>query len=85
MQGYLPGPFIYHSSRGDCIQHWIDRLNQLVHPDNDDGALLSGVDQVFQIARSTSQSCQDEISGPIDVAAIDSAGFRWLRRKATLQ
>jgi|ERR1017187_2872418 hypothetical protein len=73
-----PGRFVYHHSRGDCLPK---DLNQMVDPDLPDNIVLVAVDAIFESARASTQSCRDEIGGPIDVAAIDSNGFRWLRRK----
>jgi hypothetical protein len=74
----VTGMFIYHHSRGDCLP---EDLTRRVHPDMADTALLAGIDNVFDAARKKSKSCGDEVGGAIDVAVIDSGGFRWLRRK----
>jgi hypothetical protein len=75
------GMFLYHHSRGDCLP---DDVTQRVHPDSEDSALLSGIDSVFSAAVRKTKSCSDEVGGPIDVAVIDTSGFRWLRRKPIL-
>jgi hypothetical protein len=69
----------YHDGRGDCLTPDILRR---VNPDFDDDSVLAGIDYIFESAKAFSQSCRNEIGGPIDIAVIDSAtGFRWLRRK----
>jgi hypothetical protein len=74
----LTGMFMYHHSRGDCLP---EDLTRRVHPDMADTALLPGIDDVFDAARKKSKSCGEEVGGAIDVAVIDSGGFRWIRRK----
>lgn len=73
--------FLYHHSRGDCLPQ--DITNR-VHPDSEDKALLSGIDNIFSAAMAKTKSCSDEIGGPIDVAVIDASGFRWIRQKASV-
>ena len=68
----------YSHSAGDCLPQ---NLQQRVHPDLPDPLLLPCIDQIFEASRETSSVCRDEIGGPIDVAAIGSNGFRWVRRK----
>jgi hypothetical protein len=48
-----------------------------------DDEILKAVDYIFESAKQhNSQQSPVEIGGPIDVAAIDSVGLRWLRKKA---
>jgi hypothetical protein len=70
--------FLYTHSRGDCLPQ---NMQHRIDPDLPDNDLLAAVDEVFRAARMTSKSCADEVGGSIDVAAIDSKGFCWLRRK----
>jgi hypothetical protein len=79
LEGVLPsGPFVYHIGRSDCLTK---DLEKRLDPDLPDGNVLKDIDNIFETARAVNGSCRDEVGGPIDVAAIDSVGFRWLRRK----
>jgi hypothetical protein len=94
LEGALPrGPFVYHHSRGDCLPHYVtnpDTAFDLIVPVagghlkdklfSDEEVLLE-IDSIFEAVTAANKSCRDEVGGPIDVAAIDSVGFRWLRKK----
>lgn len=69
----------YSFGHGDCLTKKLEQeldVNTL-----SDEAILSAVDQIFETARQESPICAADIGGPIDVAAIDADGFRWLRKK----
>jgi len=79
LEGELPrGPFHFPVGRPDCLPKDVQKI---ADPDLPDAAILTGVDKIFEAVGAFSRSCRDEVGGPIDVAAIDSAGFRWLRKK----
>jgi len=73
-----PSDFLYPIGRPDCLPN---NPGSFVNPNHQDDEILKGVDELFNKARSASDSCRDEIGGPIDVAALGPDGFRWLRRK----
>jgi hypothetical protein len=74
MDGFLPaGPVIYS----------IGRANDLalqINPDLSDEPVLFAADRLFAAAAAHDQ----EVGGPVDVAAIDEQGFRWLRKKSSV-
>jgi hypothetical protein len=52
-----------------------------VNLDSTADAIVSGVDRIFAMAKAESEKANDMIGGPIDVAVIETTGFKWLRRK----
>jgi hypothetical protein len=78
-----PGAIVpYSFGHGECLTKELEQkldVNVL-----SDEAILSGIDQIFETARQARPICAAEIGGPIDVAAIDAAGFRWLRKKPAI-
>lgn len=75
-KNYSGRPFAYYSGNEIPVGS-MDNLSA----DAPDEGLLTGIDSVFEGARSLNASAHNEIGGPIDVAVIDPRGFRWLRRK----
>jgi hypothetical protein len=76
-EGEIPrGAFVYYFGRTVPME-----LAQTLNADLPDSTLLGKVDDVFEAIRAVDDQCRDEIGGPIDVAAIESHGFRWLRKK----
>ena len=55
---------VYNIGRGDCLTN--DQMKS-VNPDVPDGALLAGIDSLFENARASSESCRDEVGGPIEI------------------
>lgn len=57
-------------------------MYRFLNSDLPDEVLLGRIDSVFADAKSRDSFCSEKIGGAIDIAAIDSAGFRWLRQKS---
>jgi hypothetical protein len=78
MEGAVPRGRFAFSLGGDCLTKG---LEQKLDPDLPDEAVLAGIDGIFKAAKAESPVFDNRIGGPIDVCAIESTGFRWLRRK----
>jgi hypothetical protein len=73
------GRIAYSLGHGDYLTQ---ALEQRLDPDaGSDADILTGVDAIFDGAMVESRKSKNDVGGPIDVALIDAAGFRWLRRK----
>lgn len=72
-------------SHPDCLSTQATAANRehrhLITPGLSNEDLSGEVDKLFEMAMATNQTCNDQVGGPIDVAVIDSSGFRWVRRK----
>lgn len=79
IEGQIPrGSFVYPSGHTDCLRGFpLTDLNA----DVPDDKIIKDAEHIFSVAKNFSKTCGDEISGPIDIAAIDSSGFNWLQRK----
>jgi hypothetical protein len=52
----------------------------LINPDDRDEVVLAAVDRTIEEFKNADAVFRHDVGGVIEVAAIDAAGFRWLRR-----
>jgi hypothetical protein len=72
-------PRIFVRGKRSCAQ-----VEPICGPIESDGAAIGVIERIFDSARRGLR-CASSVGGPVDVAVIDTAGRRWLRRKALAQ
>jgi len=73
MERFIPaGAVLYQLGGSDEMTR---HRSKIPNPDSSDSVVLASADSFYEACATS------EIGGPVDVAAIDSDGFRWLRRK----
>jgi hypothetical protein len=70
----IPRPFMFNVGPTFLIESQLP----LVDPGGPDDQIRAAINRTIAAAQAADETCRAEIGGPINMAAIDAHGFRWL-------